>query len=82
MYVLKQSPRAWYAKMDSFLLSQNFERYKCGCNVYMQQKGDRLLLIALYVGDFLITSGSTVGLMDIKSTLSKELSMTYLGLLR
>ena len=24
-YGLKQSPRAWYAKMDSFLMSQNFE---------------------------------------------------------
>eukprot|EP00253_Pinus_taeda_P003503 PITA_03503 len=26
LYSLKQAPRAWYAKMDSFLLSQNFER--------------------------------------------------------
>ena len=27
IYGLKQAPRAWYAKMDSFLLSENFERY-------------------------------------------------------
>eukprot|EP00253_Pinus_taeda_P018050 PITA_18050 len=27
LYGLKQALRAWYAKMDSFLLSQNFERY-------------------------------------------------------
>ena len=26
LYSLKQAPRAWYAKMDSFLLSQGFER--------------------------------------------------------
>eukprot|EP00253_Pinus_taeda_P026087 PITA_26087 len=26
LYELKQAPRAWYAKMDSFLLSQHFER--------------------------------------------------------
>eukprot|EP00253_Pinus_taeda_P027984 PITA_27984 len=26
LYGLKQAPRAWYTKMDSFLLSQNFER--------------------------------------------------------
>eukprot|EP00253_Pinus_taeda_P028462 PITA_28462 len=26
LYGLKQTPRAWYEKMDSFLLSQNFER--------------------------------------------------------
>eukprot|EP00253_Pinus_taeda_P030699 PITA_30699 len=27
LYGLKQGLRAWYAKMDSFLLSENFERY-------------------------------------------------------
>ena len=26
LYCLKQSPRAWYAKMDNFLLSLGFER--------------------------------------------------------
>ena len=26
LYVLKQAPRAWYAKMDNFLLSQGSER--------------------------------------------------------
>eukprot|EP00253_Pinus_taeda_P004964 PITA_04964 len=26
LYGLKQAPRAWYAKIDSFLLSQNFEK--------------------------------------------------------
>ena len=25
LYGLKKAPRAWYAKMDSFLLSQGFE---------------------------------------------------------
>ena len=33
LYGLKQAPRAWYAKMDSFLLSQNFERCKSDPNV-------------------------------------------------
>jgi hypothetical protein len=28
LYGLKQAPRAWYAKMDSYLLSQNFVRCK------------------------------------------------------
>ena len=37
LYGLKQAPRAWYAKMDSFLLSQNFEICKYDPNVYLQQ---------------------------------------------
>ena len=33
VYGLKQTPRAWYAKMDSFLLSQKFARCKFDKNV-------------------------------------------------
>ena len=36
LYGLKQSPRAWYAKIDSFLLSLNFVRYKSDPNVYLK----------------------------------------------
>ena len=35
LYGLKESPRAWYTKMDAFLLSHKFERCKSECNVYM-----------------------------------------------
>ena len=35
LYGLKQAPRAWYSKMDTFLISQKFERCKSDCNVYM-----------------------------------------------
>ena len=36
LYCLKQAPRAWYAKMDKFLLSLGFERCKSDSNVYLQ----------------------------------------------
>ena len=32
-YRLKQTPRAWYAKMNNFLLSLDFERCKSNPNV-------------------------------------------------
>ena len=35
LYGLKQAPRAWYAKMDSFLLSIGFTRCKSDPNVYL-----------------------------------------------
>ena len=79
---LKQAPRACYAKMDTFLMSQKFEKCRSDCNVYMQQRKGSLLLIVLYVDDFLITSISSTGLRSIKSALSKAFPVTYLGLLR
>ena len=35
LYELKQDPRSWYAKMDVFMLSQNFQRCKSDPNVYL-----------------------------------------------
>ena len=58
-YVLKQAPRAWYEKMDSFLLAQNFVRCKYDSNVYLHQYEDNLLIIVLYV-DYLLITGSTL----------------------
>ena len=45
LYGLKQDPRAWYANIDAFLLSQKFKSCKYDCNVYMQQKVGCLLLL-------------------------------------
>ena len=28
LYGLKEAPRAWYSKMDAFLISQKFKRFK------------------------------------------------------
>ena len=56
LYGLKQAPKAWYSKMDTFLISQKFERCKSDCNVYMKKKEGFFLLLVLYVDDLLITS--------------------------
>ena len=51
LYGLKQAPRAWYAKMDSFLLSQNFERCKSDPNVYLKKNEGNFFIIVLYFDD-------------------------------
>jgi hypothetical protein len=81
LYGLKQAPRAWYAKMDSFLLSIGFIRCKSDLNVYLLQHDDSLLLIVLYVDDLLMTGNLTSTIDSAKSTLHDQFSMTDLGLL-
>jgi hypothetical protein len=54
LYGLKKAPRAWYSKMDSYLLSQNFVCCNSDPNVYMLRMIDSLLLLVLYVDDLLI----------------------------
>jgi hypothetical protein len=44
---IKHTLRAWYANMDSYLLSQNFVHCKSNPNVYMLRTANSLLLLVL-----------------------------------
>ena len=68
--------------MDNFFLSLGFERCKYYPNVYLQNVGDLLHVILLYVDDILIKRSCTNDIGSIKSSLHSEFSMTDLGLLK
>ena len=55
LYGLKQAPKAWYSKMENFLLSLGFERCKSDPNVYLKNVGDLFQVIVLYFYYLLIT---------------------------
>eukprot|EP00253_Pinus_taeda_P025772 PITA_25772 len=79
LYGLKHAPRAWYAKMDSSLLSQNFERCKSDPNVYMLMTHDSLLILVLYVDDLLITGNSASTIAIGKRALHDRFLMMDMG---
>jgi hypothetical protein len=79
LYGLKQAPRAWYANMDSYLLSQNFVCCKSDLNVYMLRMTDSLLLLVLYVDDLLITNCSTSAIAEVKRILHDRFLMMDMG---
>ena len=81
LYGLKQAPRAWYAKIDSFLLSLNFVRCKSDPNVYLKLINGSLMIIVLYVDDLLITGSSQAEIASLKGAMNQAFSMTDLGLL-
>ena len=54
LYALKQSPKAWYAKIDGFSLSLSFVRCKYDTNVYLKLIHGSLMIIFLYVDDLLL----------------------------
>jgi hypothetical protein len=79
LYGLKQEPRAWYEKMDSYLLSHDFVRCKSDCNVYMLRTTDSLMILVLYVDDILITGSSTSTIVVVKYILHDRFSMMDMG---
>ena len=68
--------------MDSFLISQNFERCKSDINVYLQKYDGNFLIIVMYVDDLFITGSTHASISFIKTALHEAFEMSDLGLLR
>ena len=75
LYGLLQAPRAWYAKMDYFLLDISFSRCHSDPNVYTKKVGSHLIILFLYV-DVLILTGSDSKLLNhVKTNLKNKFEM-------
>eukprot|EP00253_Pinus_taeda_P005827 PITA_05827 len=69
----------WYQHMDSFLLSENFERCKSDPNVYMLRTHDSLLILVLYVDDLLIGGSSASAIAAVQRALHDRFLMIDMG---
>ena len=58
LYGVKQTPRAWYANIDGFLLSLSFVRCKYDPNIYLKLTHGSLMIIVLYVDELLVIGSS------------------------
>ena len=55
LYELKQAPRAWYGRRDSFLTSLGFTKSKVDPNLYMDIMEDEPFILLMYVDDLFLT---------------------------
>ena len=69
LYGLKKAPRAWYDKMDRFLLKTGFSRCHSDPNVYTKKVGNHLIILVLYVDDLILTGNDPKLLTHVKSSL-------------
>ena len=57
LYRLKQAPRAWYERLSSFLLYNNFKRGKVDTTLFIKNTNNDMIIIQIYVDD--IVFGAT-----------------------
>jgi hypothetical protein len=81
LYGIKQTPRSWYAKMDYFLLDNDFFRCHSDPNVYVKTVGIHIIIFILYVDDLILTGSDPKLLNHVKTTLKKKFVMNDLGYL-
>jgi len=77
IYGLKQSPRAWYGKINRFFVDHGFQRSERDHSVYIHTIFKLILL--RYVDDLVITAPSLEDVNWIRSLLHEEFEMTDLG---
>jgi hypothetical protein len=79
LYGLKQSPRMWYQKFDTYILGLRFVRSRDDHCVYSKQVGNHFIYVVLYVDDMLLVGNNMDVIKEVKSQLSSKFDMNDLG---
>eukprot|EP00253_Pinus_taeda_P013210 PITA_13210 len=80
LYGLNQSPRQWYKKFDSFMLSQKYVRSEYDHCVYFKQLNNGIFIIlVLHVDNMLLASKSIVEINKLKAQMTRTFDMKDLG---
>ena len=71
---LKQAPRAWYERIDSYLMKLSFTRSNANPNLYFKVDREKPLILVLYVDDLFLTSADLL-IHQRKRKLASEFEM-------
>ena len=80
LYELKQAPRAWYSRMDTYLQQLGFQKSEANPNLYYIVVGEDPFILLLYVDDLLITWADRL-IKGCKKDLASEFEMKDIGLM-
>jgi len=79
LYGLKQAPKAWYNRIDHFLLKKGFIKSLSELTLYVRVKSHDVLIVSLYVDDLLITGSNFELVEQFKVQMFEDFEMTDLG---
>ena len=82
LYELKQTPCAWYNRIDAYLLNNGFNKCDSEPTLYLKESEGKILIVVLYVDDLIFTGSDDFLIADFKQVMKSEFEMNDLGLLR
>jgi hypothetical protein len=83
LYGLRQSPRQWYKKFDSFMVSQNYTRSEYDHCVYFKKLNNEIFIIlVLYGDDMILAIKRIIGINKLKAHMARTFDMKDLGTTR
>ncbi|CAM8990990.1 unnamed protein product [Rhodiola kirilowii] len=82
LYGLKQAPRAWYARIDTYMLENEFQKCPYEHTLYIKMSAEgQMLIVCLYVDDLIFTGSSEEMFIEFKEAMTRQFEMTDMGLM-
>ena len=82
IYGLKQSPRAWYSRLQSALNSQHFKISSADHSLFIKHSNNGVTVVIIYVDDIIITGSDILEIKNTKIYLKSTFDIKDLGHLR
>ena len=82
LYGLKQAPQAWYEKLSTFLLKNNFSRGKIDTTLFRKDDKTDFLIVQIYVDDIIFGSTNEKMCEEFSGLMQSEFEMSMMGELR
>ncbi|KAH9689319.1 hypothetical protein KPL70_015447 [Citrus sinensis] len=80
LYDLKQAPRCWYKRFDSFIMSLGYNKLSSDhCAYYKRFEDNDFIILLLYVDDMLVAGPNKDRIQELKAQLAREFEMKDLG---
>lgn len=79
LYGLKQAPRAWYERLSSFLIKNNFTKGKVDTKLFIKNFENNFLIVQIYVDDIIFGSTNESLYESFAKTMSLEFEMSLMG---
>jgi hypothetical protein len=75
LYGIKKSPRMWYQKFETYILSLGFVRSNADHYIYSKEEGGSFIYVAFYFDDMLFIGNNMDTIKELKKHLSSKLDM-------
>ncbi|KAL2347276.1 hypothetical protein Fmac_001276 [Flemingia macrophylla] len=82
LYGLKQAPRAWYDKLSSFLIENDFVRGKVDSTLFRKEFKSDFIIVQIYVDDIIFGATNEQLCREFSSMMQEEFEMSMMGELK
>ncbi|GJX47663.1 putative ribonuclease H-like domain-containing protein [Tanacetum coccineum] len=79
LYGLHQAPRAWYARLSTFLLKHNYRRGSLDKTLFIKKNSRDIILVQVYVDDIIFGSTNKAWCDEFEVLMKGEFEMSAMG---